>query len=59
MGGQPAKVLFQGLAPDYPGLYVMNIVVPPDLNVAATGPFPLAVQTVDGFQDQVDLVVGP
>jgi len=59
VGGLPAKILFQGLAPEYPGLYVMNVVVPADLNVSATGPFPLAVQTVDSFQDQVDLIVGP
>jgi uncharacterized protein (TIGR03437 family) len=59
VGGVPAKILFQGLAPDYPGLYVMNVVVPPDLNVTATGPFPLAIQTADGFNDQVDLIVGP
>ena len=59
VGGQPAKILFQGLAPDYPGLYVMNVVVPVDLHVTVTGPFPLAVQTADGFSDQVDLIVGP
>ena len=59
VGGQPATVLFQGLAPDYPGLYVMNVVVPADLNVTATGPFPLAIQTADSFHDQVDLMVGP
>ena len=58
VGGLPAQVLFQGLAPEYPGLYVMNIVVPQDLNVSATGPFPLAVQTGDAFTDQVDLIVG-
>ena len=59
VGGLPATVLFQGLAPEYPGLYVMNVVVPADLNVVATGPFPLAIQTADSFQDQVDLIVGP
>ena len=59
VGGLPAKILFQGLAPDYPGLYVMNVVVPADLNVMATGPFPLAIQTADSFHDQVDLIVGP
>lgn len=59
VGGLQATVLFQGLAPGYPGLYVMNLVVPADLNVAATGPFPLAVGTADGFSDQVDLIVGP
>lgn len=59
VGGQPATVLFQGLAPDYPGLYVMNVLVPADLNVTATASFPLAIQTVDSFHDQVDLMVGP
>ena len=59
VGGLPAKILFQGLAPEYPGLYVMNIVVPADLHVTAMGPFPLAIQTADSFHDQVDLIVGP
>jgi hypothetical protein len=35
------------------------VVVPADLAVTATGPFPLAVQTADSFHDQADLIVSP
>ena len=59
IGGLPATVSYSGLAPLYPGLYQLNVVVPADLAVTATGPFPLAVQTTDGFHDQVDLIVSP
>jgi uncharacterized protein (TIGR03437 family) len=57
--GLPATVRYAGLAPLFPGLYQLNIVVPSDLSVTATGPFPLAVQTTDSFHDQVDLIVSP
>jgi uncharacterized protein (TIGR03437 family) len=59
IGGLPATVSYSGLAPLYPGLYQLNVVVPADLAVTATGPFPLAVQTADSFHDQADLVVSP
>lgn len=59
VGGVPATVSYSGLAPLYPGLYQLNVVVPADLAVTATGPFPLAVQTSDSFHDQVDLIVSP
>ncbi|HKW97164.1 MAG TPA: IPT/TIG domain-containing protein [Bryobacteraceae bacterium] len=58
VGGLPATVSFAGLAPGFPGLYQLNVVVPADLTVNATGPFPLAIQTADSFHDQVDLIVG-
>jgi hypothetical protein len=35
------------------------VLVPADLPITATGPFPLAVQTTDSFHDQVDLIVSP
>ena len=59
IGGLPATVSYSGLAPLYPGLYQLNVVVPADLAVTATGPFPLAVQTADSFHDQADLIVSP
>jgi len=59
VGGLPATVSYAGLAPLYPGLYQLNVVVPADLAVSATGPVPLAVQTADSFHDQVDLIVSP
>jgi uncharacterized protein (TIGR03437 family) len=59
IGGLPAKVAFAGLAPGFPGLYQLNVVVPADLTVTAAGPLPLAVRTPDSFHDQVDLMVGP
>jgi uncharacterized protein (TIGR03437 family) len=59
IGGLPAAVSFAGLAPGYPGLYQLNVVVPLDLNVTATGPFPLAIQTPESFHDQVNVIVGP
>ena len=59
IGGLPATVKFAGLVPGVPGLYIVNVVVPTDLQVTTTGPFPLAIQTPDSFHDQVDLIVGP
>jgi len=44
IGGQPASVVFAGLAPGFVGLMQMNIVVPAAL---APGTYPLAI-TVDG-----------
>ena len=29
VGGQPATVLFKGLAPGFPGLYQLNVTLPP------------------------------
>ena len=59
IGGVTATVGYAGLAPGFPGLYQLNVTVPADLVVTATGPFPLAIQTPDSFNDQVDLILGP
>jgi uncharacterized protein (TIGR03437 family) len=59
IGGVTATVSYAGLAPGFPGLYQLNVIVPADLVVTATGPFPLAIQTPDSFNDQVDLILGP
>jgi uncharacterized protein (TIGR03437 family) len=55
IGGKRADVFFQGLAPGLAGLYQLNVFVPMD---APTGTsIPLAVETIDGFHDQVDIAV--
>ena len=40
IGGQTAQVLFSGLAPGFPGLYQVNVIVP---NSAAVGPQKLTI----------------
>jgi uncharacterized protein (TIGR03437 family) len=35
IGGQPATVLFSGLAPGFPGLYQVNAVVPTGISAGA------------------------
>lgn len=54
IGGRIANVLFSGLAPTLAGLYQLNVEVPEDLE---PGVYSLAVQTLDGFTDMVDLRV--
>ncbi len=44
IGGKKAQVLFSGLAPGFPGLYQINVIVPAD---APTGAQPLIV-TIGG-----------
>ena len=57
VGGQPASVLFKGLAPFFAGLYQLNITIP---TLSATGlAVPLAIDTGDAFHDQVDIAIVP
>ena len=44
IGGQAAQVLFSGLAPGFPGLYQVNVIVP---NSAAAGAQKLTI-TIGG-----------
>ena len=54
VAGQPATVVYSGLAPGYPGLYQMNVTLPA---LAVSGNVPLAIQTPNAFHDQVDIPV--
>jgi uncharacterized protein (TIGR03437 family) len=58
IGGMPVSdIQFKGLAPTLGSVYVMNIKIPFGL---ARGPQSLAVQTVEGFTDMVNIFVsGP
>jgi uncharacterized protein (TIGR03437 family) len=53
VAGVPAKVLYSGLAPNYPGLYQLNITLPAPL--PASGPLPLAILTPNAYHDQVTI----
>jgi len=46
IGGQPAKVLFAGLAPGFAGLYQVNVVVPTGVTTGADIP---VILTTAGF----------
>jgi uncharacterized protein (TIGR03437 family) len=50
------NVQFKGLAPQLAGLYQLNIQIPPNIG---PGPQTLAVQTVEGFTDMVNVAIGP
>ena len=55
IAGKPATVTFNGLAPGFPGLYQLNVTLPTPLGVG--GNLPLAIQTANGYSDQVDIPV--
>ncbi len=56
IGGKPALVAFSGLT-IYPGLYQINVTVPP-VPPGVTS-LPLAISTSNAYHDQVDLIVQP
>ena len=56
VAGQTASVLFQGLAPGLAGVYQLNVQLPASL---PPGSHSLAVQTVEGFSDIVNIRVAP
>jgi uncharacterized protein (TIGR03437 family) len=55
VAGQPATLLYNGLAPGYPGLYQINVTLPTFLSVG--GNLPLAIQTNNAYHDQVDIPI--
>jgi uncharacterized protein (TIGR03437 family) len=55
VAGQPATLLYSGLAPGFPGLYQINVTLPTALS--GGGNVPLAVQTNNAFHDQVDIAI--
>jgi uncharacterized protein (TIGR03437 family) len=54
VGGRPCTVLYNGLAPGYPGLYQINVTLPPSFPVS--GSLPLVISTNNATHDQVDVV---
>ncbi|HEY1243090.1 MAG TPA: hypothetical protein VGF16_21150 [Bryobacteraceae bacterium] len=55
IAGQPATVLYSGLT-IYPGLYQINVLMPP-VPPGATTALPLAISTTNAFHDQVDIPI--
>ena len=55
VGGEQATILYSGLAPGFPGLYQLNVTLPPFLQ--GSGSLPVAIQTPNAFHDQVDIIV--
>ena len=55
LAGQPAQVVYSGLAPGYPGLYQLNITLPSFL--LSPGNLPLAIESPNAFHDQVQIAV--
>jgi uncharacterized protein (TIGR03437 family) len=55
VAGATAPVQYSGLAPNYPGLYQLNITLPAPL--PATGALPLAILTPNAYHDQVTIQV--
>jgi uncharacterized protein (TIGR03437 family) len=52
---QQCTVRYSGLAPNYPGLYQLNVVVP--LAIFSAANVPLSISTPNAFHDQVSLPV--
>ncbi len=52
---QQANVMFSGLTPGFPGLYQINVTIPP--SISSTGNYPLAILTNNAFHDQIFISV--
>jgi uncharacterized protein (TIGR03437 family) len=52
IGGIAGQVSYSGLAPGFPGLYQINVTLPP-LPPGATGSIPLAIATNNAYHDQI------
>ncbi len=55
VGGLPAKVSYQGLAPTLAGLYQLNVIIPAGV---AAGNATLEISTVGAFNSQATIAVG-
>lgn len=55
VGGQPATLLYNGLAPGFPGLYQINVTLP--TLFSGGGNLPLAIETNNAYHDQVDIPI--
>src|SRR5262249_54482095 len=55
VGGVAGTVAFNGLAPGFPGLYQINVVLPATLPKGKNGRLPLAISTGNALHDQVDI----
>lgn len=56
VGGNAGQVFYSGLAPGFPGLYQINVTLPP-LPPGATGSIPLAIYTNNAYHDQVSIPI--
>jgi uncharacterized protein (TIGR03437 family) len=50
-----SSITYQGLTPQYPGLYQINVKIP--MTVAPGAGVALAIQTTNGFTDMVDIAI--
>jgi uncharacterized protein (TIGR03437 family) len=55
VAGLQAQVSYSGLAPNYPGLYQLNVTLPAPL--PASGALPLAILTDNAYHDQITIQV--
>ena len=55
IGGLPAKIAFQGLAPTLAGLYQLNVTIPSGV---VPGNAMLEISTVDAFNSQATVAIG-
>lgn len=51
VGDEQAQVIYSGMAPGFPGLYQINVTLPPYF--PSTGDLPLAISTANAYSDQV------
>jgi uncharacterized protein (TIGR03437 family) len=55
IAAEQAQVLYSGMAPGFPGLYQINVTLPPYF--PSTGNLPVAISTVNAYSDQVYIPV--
>ena len=56
VGGNAGVVSYSGLAPGFPGLYQINVTLPP-IPPGVTGTIPLAIYTNNAYHDQVAIPI--